>query len=82
MARDERSITEANREAGMGSEDIRDKVCLGGKMMLRQGNQGNLEMRLEKACMLRIYGVKRWPSGGRATENILSLLQVEWINIT
>lgn len=39
----------------MGSEDIRDKVFLGGKMMLCQGNQGNIEMWLENACMLRIY---------------------------
>ena len=28
-----------------------------------QGNQGKIEMQLENACMLRIYGV-RWTSGG------------------
>jgi hypothetical protein len=50
MAWDERSITEANRDAGMGSDSrkiFEIKFFLGGKMMLRQGNQGTIEMRLE-----------------------------------
>jgi hypothetical protein len=43
---------------GWGSEDFEIKCFLSGKMMLCQGNQGNIEMRLENACMLRRYGVK------------------------
>jgi hypothetical protein len=70
MAWDERSITEGNREAGMGSEDIRDKVFLGGKMMLRQGNQGNIEMRLENGVHVEDIRSKKKAKRRRGNRNI------------